>query len=298
MRCYRATITAPWGLHARACAMLHTVRRLYFPKDEIILVNLKDQRHASMESIGGLMMLGVVEGGQVEFVTAMDEETFAAFEEVFSLLSYVPTTDSHGSSDVDYAQAAQPIWECEGDRRLLIYCLRVQSRVPGRMLLFSPTQQNKRKPPVPIAPTQDKPDEKQTFISYAHPDLGFVQSDLIPLVHVAGLVPWFSNDSIRGADRWERSILSGLQTSAWFIVVMSSHAVASEWVRLEVHWASEHRQDKIVPLMISDCDPWKVHMRLGNLQYVDFRVHRDDAQSKLLSVLRSQRTLRTHRGLS
>jgi phosphotransferase system HPr (HPr) family protein len=292
MRCYRTTINTRLGLHARPAAMLTTIQNLYFPKEEIILVNLETKQQAFVGSILKLMEVPCEEGDQIEFVTAMDEETFAAFEELFLLLSYIRTVDSRGRADANYAPC-NPIWECKGDRRQLLERLRVESTRPGRVPLYPPLQQNKRKippaPEVPITSTEDKPDEKQAFISYANPDLGFVQTNLIPLVHVAGLVPWFSRDSIRGADRWERSILSGLQTSAWFIVVMSLHAVASEWVRLEVHWASEHRQGRIVPVMISDCDPWKVHMRLGNLQYIDFRIHRDDAQSKLLSVLRSQR---------
>jgi hypothetical protein len=123
---------------------------------------------------------------------------------------------------------------------------------------------------------------------YAHADLAFVQTTLIPLLGLAGLTPWFSLDSIRGADRWERSILGGLQTSAWFIVVMSPRAEGSEWVGLEVHWASEHRQGRIVPVMIAECDPWNVHMRLGNLQYIDFRAPSEQARSKLLAALRPE----------
>lgn len=121
----------------------------------------------------------------------------------------------------------------------------------------------------PLPPAAAKPC-LNLFISFSTSDLDFVQNTFAPALAQAGHRPWYSADSIRPADLWERSILSGLESCDWFLVVMSPHAVSSKWVRLETHWATEHLEGRILPLMLVRCDPWKLHMKLGNVQYVDF----------------------------
>lgn len=128
---------------------------------------------------------------------------------------------------------------------------------------------------------------RQIFVSYSTHDVSFVESDLVPAVRATDFVPWYSLDSIRAADRWERSILQALEASEQFLVVMSPNAIKSEWVRIEVHWATEHRLGRIIPIMIADCDPWQLHMRLGNIQYIDYREHPNEALDKLITALQT-----------
>jgi serine/threonine protein kinase len=135
---------------------------------------------------------------------------------------------------------------------------------------------------LPAAPRQ-----RQVFVSYSAHDLSFVETVVVPAIRAAGFSPWYSLDSIRASANWEREILKGLQTCELFVVVMSLNAVNSDWVRIEVHWATQNR-NTIIPLMISDCDPWQLHMRLGNLQYIDFRKNHDKAQTKLFSILQAE----------
>lgn len=289
MRCYTARITAPNGLHARPCAMFAMIQT-YFPNDAIILVNSDTKGEAPLKSILDIMLLALTSGSQMEFVTAMDEETFQDLVDILSSLSIVPTTDFRGRPDADYAPC-KAVTECKGDRKHLIERLRAEAAIADRQpLLLSlgenpPVKSAVQAAPLPNHPRVEKPTRNQVFISYSHIDLAFVQANLVPLLRSAGFDPWFAVDSIRGADRWERSIFEGLQRSEWFLVVMSPNAITSEWVRLEVHWASEHREGKIVPILISDCNPWEVHMRLGYLQYIDFRCELDEARNKLLSTL-------------
>ena len=290
MRCYTATITAPNGLHARPCAMFTMIKRFYFPNDDIILVNSATKVETPLESIMGVMMLDIKSGNQLEFVTAMDEETFQDLVGILSSLSIVLLNDDRGRPDADYTPC-KAVSECEGNRKHLIAKLRAEAAIAGRQPLFLPVGEkptiNSTLPaaPLPSHVSVNKSIPNQVFISYSHIDLVFVQTNLVPLLRSAGFDPWFAVDSIRGADRWERSILDGLQRSQWFLIVMSPNAITSEWVRLEVHWASEHREGKIIPIMIFDCNPWEVHMRLGSLQYIDFRRDLDQAQNKLLSTL-------------
>jgi hypothetical protein len=128
---------------------------------------------------------------------------------------------------------------------------------------------------------------QRLFISFSTSDLDFVANRLAPALRAAGHQPWFSAVSIRPSDLWERSILTGLEECDWFLIVMSPHAVSSKWVQLETHWATEHRDGRIIPLMIVRCDPWKLHMKLGNLQYVDFE-RSPDALADLLDIIRTR----------
>jgi phosphotransferase system HPr (HPr) family protein len=290
MRCYTGSITAPNGFHARPCAMFTMIQNFYFPNDDIILVNSQTKGEAPLKSLMGIMTLGIKSGSQLEFVTAMDEDTFQDLVDILSYLSVVLTIDDRGKPDADYSPC-EAVSECKGDRKHLIARLRAESALADRQPLFLPIGENASikltLPALPRSshPSNDKPAPNQVFISYSHNDLIFVQTNLVPFLRSARFDPWFAVDSIRGADRWERSVLEGLQSSQWFLVVMSPHATTSEWVRLEVHWASEHREGKIIPIMIADCNPWNVHMKLGNLQYIDFRHELDHARNKLLSTL-------------
>lgn len=273
--------------------MLTMLQNIYFPKDDIILVNLATKQEAVLRSLMDTMMLSVAPGTQLEFVTAMDETTFQDLVDIVSLLCFQSTTDAQGRPDASYSTCSG-VSECKGDRKLLIARLRAESTTSGAQPLFlaiGMSTLGASAPPTAgwIHPSQDKPEPDQVFVSHSHSDVGFVQGEIVPLLRRAGLRPWFSVDSIRGADRWERSILEGLQASQWFTVVMSPNATKSEWVRLEVHWASEHRQGKIIPIMMSDCNPWEVHMRLGYLQYVDFRSEPENARNALLSILTARK---------
>ena len=89
---------------------------------------------------------------------------------------------------------------------------------------------------------------------------------------------------IQTASDWERSIMRGLETSDWFLVVMSSRSVDSDWVRDELHWAVENRAGRIIPVQIDNCNPRDFHIRMGRLQLVDFRTPAKDAYAKLLDL--------------
>ncbi len=128
---------------------------------------------------------------------------------------------------------------------------------------------------------------RKLFISFSTSNLEFVENVLAPALREAGHLPWFSTVSIRPSDLWERSILSGLEECEWVLTVMSPHAVSSKWVQLETHWATEHREGRIVPLMIARCNPWKLHMKLGNVQYVDFE-HSSEAMTDLLDIIETK----------
>ena len=53
-------------------------------------------------------------------------------------------------------------------------------------------------------------------------------------------------------------------------MVLSPEAIESKWVRAEVDWATEHRENQIIPLIYRECRPDRLHLLLRNLQYLRF----------------------------
>jgi len=108
------------------------------------------------------------------------------------------------------------------------------------------------------------------FISHATADRQFVEHDLIGLLNALGFETWIAEETIQTAEHWERAILSGLEESKWFVLVMSPASAVSEWVKDEVNWAIEKRPGGIIPILIADCNPRDFHIRLPRIQVVDY----------------------------
>src|SRR5215208_4507814 len=123
------------------------------------------------------------------------------------------------------------------------------------------------------------------FISHATADRSFVQTQLLGLLNAIGTETWFSVESISTAADWERSILSGLESCDWFMLVMSTSALNSRWVKDELHWAIDNRPERIIPVLVERCEPAAFHIGLRRLQYVDFTVDTDSAKNKLIKLL-------------
>jgi hypothetical protein len=122
------------------------------------------------------------------------------------------------------------------------------------------------------------------FVSHSSRDRDFVENDLLPLLHRYSINAWYSKEAIPSASVWEKTIRQGLNSCEWFLVVLSPAAIQSEWVQTEVHWAIEHRKERIVPVLIRDCDPSDLHLQLIRYQYVNFLRDRDEAHKKLLAI--------------
>jgi hypothetical protein len=122
-------------------------------------------------------------------------------------------------------------------------------------------------------------------VSHSTLDRAFVEGQIIPSLRRCGVEPWYSESDIRGADAWERSIVAGLESCDWFLVVMSPRSAESEWVKDEVHWALDNRPGRVVPVLIEECDPIRFHLRLRRIQYVDFRGNRAKARAMLAKAL-------------
>lgn len=126
------------------------------------------------------------------------------------------------------------------------------------------------------------------FISHSTKDIEFVLTQLKPLFDRLGMLTWCSTTDMRMASDWERQIRSALAQADWFAVVLSPAAVQSPWVQAEAHWALEHRPGRIIPVMVGDCEPSEVHLRLGTLQYIDFRSDPLTAGKRVQEIVRDE----------
>ncbi len=124
----------------------------------------------------------------------------------------------------------------------------------------------------------------QVFISHASADRSFVEHQLVPVLRLHGVTPWYSTQDVPSASRWESAIRQGLQSSEWFLVVLTPSAVASEWVHVELQWAFENRPNRVVPVLAEKCSPADLSLRLPALQYVDFTTDVEKAREQLLSI--------------
>lgn len=123
------------------------------------------------------------------------------------------------------------------------------------------------------------------FISHATADRGFVQNELLGLLRALGFTVWFAEEDIKTSDQWERSIRRGLESSDWFLLILSPRSAASEWVKDELSWAIEERPGRVVPILVEDCNLRDFHIRLPRIQHVDWRANSKEGRNRLIKVL-------------
>ena len=72
------------------------------------------------------------------------------------------------------------------------------------------------------------------FISYANEDYQFIKDYIIRSIRDVGFEWFFSKDKISLGEKSTANIFDNLQTSDYFLLVMSKHSMVSEWVKAEV----------------------------------------------------------------
>lgn len=126
------------------------------------------------------------------------------------------------------------------------------------------------------------------FISHASIDRSFVENDLCSVLRSSDVSYWYSAEGIRTSEMWERSILRGLNSCEWFLVVLSPQSATSEWVKDEISWAIQHRGDKIIPILFKPCDLLQFHIRMPRIQYLDWQSDPLLASKTLIKVIKGE----------
>jgi transcriptional regulator with XRE-family HTH domain len=122
------------------------------------------------------------------------------------------------------------------------------------------------------------------FISHSTADRSFIDRELLPLLTSHGIQTWYAHDDIKAMDEWERSILRGLRSCDYFLVVMSPRSAQSRWVKREVDWVFNRSDKPVVPILIEDCDADDFHLAMAGIQFIDFRYDPGTGRQRLLTA--------------
>jgi len=119
-----------------------------------------------------------------------------------------------------------------------------------------------------MKPKRAKP--KLVFLSHASKDRKCVDK-IAAVLHKQGIRVWYSRTHLGGAQQWQQEIGKALKRCDWFIVVLSPSAVKSKWVKHEIAYAliKPQYEDKIIPVLIADCDHEKLNWTLATFQMID-----------------------------
>ncbi|MGZ8843567.1 MAG: toll/interleukin-1 receptor domain-containing protein [Pyrinomonadaceae bacterium] len=126
----------------------------------------------------------------------------------------------------------------------------------------------------------------EVFLSHAHEDRQFADA-WAEVVRSHGIPVWYSKTNILGAQQWHDEIGAALQRCDWFALVLSPHAVESQWVKRELLYALDHKRydKKIIPMMYQGCDyEERLSWTLSIFQMVDFTGTPDEGYVELLRI--------------
>lgn len=135
---------------------------------------------------------------------------------------------------------------------------------------------------VPLLPNR-------VFISHSSNDKGFVEGLASDLFR-SGFDVWYDKFDIAVGDPLLSTIQTGIEQSAFVVLVLSPDSVSSDWVRTEIELAialEEHWKHKV--LLPVRCRPFAWPERLGQLsglKYADFTGQWDVALRELIASLR------------
>lgn len=110
---------------------------------------------------------------------------------------------------------------------------------------------------------------KHIFVSYAREDKDFAR-ELSRRLRESDRIPWQDLRNIRAGDYWQDSIDAALRNAEALVVIMSPHAIKSQYVTYE--WAFALGAGiRVIPVVKARTN---IHPKLSSIQYIDFTTHR------------------------
>jgi len=126
---------------------------------------------------------------------------------------------------------------------------------------------------------------KEVFLSHSSTNRA-IASAVAETLRNHGVPVWYSKSNIMTAQLWQDEIGKALRRCDWFIVLVSSAAIASTWVKRELSYALNHSQydDHIMPVTIEDCDYEELSWTLGVFQMADLNSNPEEAHKQMLQA--------------
>jgi hypothetical protein len=126
---------------------------------------------------------------------------------------------------------------------------------------------------------------KEVFLSHSSVNRA-VATVVAQTLRDHGIPVWFSSTNIRTAQLWQDEIGRALQRCDWFLVLVSTAAIESTWVKRELAYALSHSQynDHIIPVMIENCDYEKLSWTLGVFQMANLNTSSEIAYRQMLQA--------------
>jgi TIR domain len=128
---------------------------------------------------------------------------------------------------------------------------------------------------------------KQVFISYFHGDKD-VALKIASIYKRYDVTIWIDFEEIRPGEFIARHIETGLRTSNYFTILISTRSVSSPWVQRELAMAFDLSKDGSLILLPAKVDNVDMPLELRGLLYIDFSKSVDDGAAKLAGFLRSE----------
>jgi hypothetical protein len=117
-----------------------------------------------------------------------------------------------------------------------------------------------REPPPPPAPRRRaaRRDPRQIFISHAMKQDGDFAQRLARDLARRGWSTWLAPNSIQPGEDWVGAISRGLDTSGVFVLVVTEHAIHSEWVERETNAAIMLESDRRIQFFLLRVRPYEL----------------------------------------
>ncbi|NET49135.1 MAG: TIR domain-containing protein, partial [Merismopedia sp. SIO2A8] len=123
------------------------------------------------------------------------------------------------------------------------------------------------------------------FISYSRADSDFARR-LNNALQRQRKRTWFDQESIASGADFQQEIYKGIETSNFFLFVLSPRAVQSPFCASEVEYAAKLNK-RVVTVLHRPVNPADLHPELAKVQWIDFTAHEGEFDTNFKELLRT-----------
>lgn len=140
--------------------------------------------------------------------------------------------------------------------------------------------------------TPDRP--VRVFLSHNHQDRAYVESQIREPLAARNVETWYAEQDIVPGDDYIRKIQDGLLKCDWMLVVLTAHALGSDWVRAEVNTAlrDPRFQGRVIPVRLDESVPSQIASSFGPLDVLDVRASQNVGEVIYNFLVQRERQLR------